>query len=444
MKYQTKAILGGLMGNMVEAYDVAICYYLAIELNQYLMGNDGSKPTLILFIVFLGYLAKPVGAFLLGLLSDMYGRKNVLALSVLIMGAATTGIGLIPTYQSIGLASAGLLLLLRMIQSMALGSEFLNSASFLVESGAPERRGFRGCWSSVGVKAGYFFACLVVELLHYFGTLQPDYDWLWRMAFLLAALTSLVGFYVRYTMPESLAYVLYYAHREKPTTKSIYRQSIRFIKQYPFMCNYAFFASFLAVGTGFFFYLYIPLHAAEYSGLSRVFIIRSTAVSLLFVSVLIPLFGYWSDYSDRLRMLGMASIGLFLCSLPFMMAINSGSAWAFCGLQLLISIPCACYYSVSSVLLTELFPLQIRCTALSIIFSLAASLASGVPPLLANWLVDTTQQLNAPAVIMMLMAGAVLLNVFYLARYYRVGPNSYAITSVQDEQSLLPVEYQQP
>lgn len=88
MKYPVKAIFGGLMGNIVEAYDSAICYYLATELNLYLMGNDGSKPTTILFIVFLGYLDKPLGAFLLGLFSDVYGRKNVLAASILIMGGS--------------------------------------------------------------------------------------------------------------------------------------------------------------------------------------------------------------------------------------------------------------------------------------------------------------------------------------------------------------------
>ncbi len=429
------------MGNIVEAYDSAICYYLAIELNLYLMGNDGSKPTSILFIVFLGYLAKPFGAFLLGLFSDVYGRKNVLAASILIMGGATTLIGFIPGYASIGLASAGLLLIFRIIQSMAMGSEFLNSASFLVESGDPATRGFRGCWSSVGVKAGYFVACVVIELLHWIGKIQGGHEWVWRVAFILAAFTTVIGFYIRYTMPESLAYVLYYANRKKPDTRTVYRQARSFIKAYPFLCSYAFFASFLAVGTGFFFYLYIPLHAAEYSGLSRSFILHSTAVSLLFVSFLIPVFGYISDKSDRLYMLSLSSLGLLIGALPFMMAINSGNPSMFIMMQLLISVFCACYYSVSSVLLTELFPLQIRCTALSIIFSIAASLASGVPPLVANWLVLKTQLPNIPCVIMMAMAGTVLVNAFWLRRHYRIGCNEYDIRSFTVENSQLDIEY---
>lgn len=442
MKYQTKAIFGGLMGNIVEAYDTAICYYLAAQLNVHLMGSDASKPTAILFIVFLGYLAKPVGALFLGLLSDAYGRKNILAVSILIVGSATTLIGCIPNYNSIGISSAAFLLVLRMIQSMAMGAEFLNSASYLVESGVPEKRGFRGCWSSVGVKLGYFFACVVVEFLQWMGNLQPGYDWLWRVAFFLAAFTTLIGFYVRYAMPESLGYVLYYSDRKKPETIAIYRDTSTFLRAQPFLCSYAFFASFLAVGTGFFFYLYIPLHANEYSGLSRDFILRATGLSLLWVSLLIPLFAYFSDNNDRLRMLMIASTCLLIGAYPFMIAVNSGNAWAYLGLQLLLSIPCACYYAVSSVLLTELFPLRIRCTALSIIFSVAASLASGLPPLLSNWLVIKTHNPNIPAIIMMTMAANVCGHAWWLGRRYRSARNTYDVDYNFSEQWHTTAEYQ--
>jgi len=169
------------------------------------------------------------------------------------------------------------------------------------------------------------------------------------------------------------------------------------------------------------------LHATEFSGLSRVFILRSTAVSLLFVSILIPIFGYFSDRSDRLQILMISSAALVASAYPFMVAINSGNAYAFIIMQLLISIPCASYYSVSSVILTELFPIQIRCTTLSIVFSIAASLASGFPPLIANWLVQTFHRPNAPSIIMMVMGAAVLINAFILKRDFRVGRNRYTV-----------------
>lgn len=443
MKHQTKVILGGLMGNIVEAYDVSICYFLSSALSRVLIGDNQGNPTVVLALIFLAYLAKPIGAFILGLLSDLYGRKNVLMSSILVMGLSTTAIGLIPGFNQIGLWAAALLLILRTIQSMALGSEFLNSASYLVESGGNKHRGFRGCWPSVGVKAGYLVACIIVEITFYYGKdFNQIHDWLWRIPFLLAFLTTFIGVYLRYLMPESLAYIIYYAERKKPTTKIVYNQTRSFVKKNPFLFNYAFFASFLSVATGFFFYLYIPLHAMQYSHLSHSFIMGSTTCSLAFVTLLIPIFGWLSDYRDRLQMLALATSGLLILSYPFMHAINFGNKLYFIVMQLIISIPCACYYSVSSVLLTELFPLQIRCTALSIVFSIAASLASGLPPLLSDFLARKTQSPSSPCLIMIGLACIVLINIKTLSSRYRLGVNRYDIAVLNEEDLVFTLHYE--
>jgi MHS family proline/betaine transporter-like MFS transporter len=425
MKHQHKAILGGFIGNVVEAYDISLCYFLADALSYHLLGNAKGRFSMLLMLIFLAYLAKPLGAFFLGLFSDQFGRKRVLCASILITGISTAAIGLIPSQESIGLAAGGLLLLFRILQSMGLGSEFLNSACFLVESGGASQRGFRGCWSSVGVKAGFLLACLVVWSLQEFQLLYPEIDWLWRVPFLLAIFTTFVGFAIRYALPESLDYVLYYAEHAKPTTKFIYQQALSCIKKAPFLFNYAFFTSFLSVTTGFFFYLYIPLHAAKYSSLSNDTILFSTSLSLIFVTLLIPIFGWISDKKDRLKMLTFATSGLLVLAYPFMHAVNFGQPFYFIGMQLLISIPCACYYSVSTVILTELFPLQIRCTTLSIVYSVAASLAAGLPPVLADKLVQKTHMHSSPAVIILCLSVIMLVNIRLLAMRYRTGKNRY-------------------
>lgn len=443
MKHQTKIILGGFMGNIVEAYDVSICYFLSRELSRALIGESQGNPTIVLALIFLAYLAKPIGAFILGLFSDLYGRKNVLIFSILIMGLSTTAIGLIPGFNRIGLWAAGLLLILRTIQSMALGSEFLNSVSYLVESGAPMHRGFRGCWPSVGVKAGYLLACIIVESTFSYGNnFDQMHDWLWRIPFLLALLTTLMGIYLRYQMPESLAYIIYYAERKRPTTKILYSQTRSFVKKNPFLLNYAFFASFLSVAIGYFFYLYIPLHAMQYSHLSHSFIRVSTSFSLAFVIVLIPIFGWLSDYHDRLKMLAFATCGVLFLSYPFMHAINFGNKTYFIVMQLIISIPCACYHSVYSVSLTELFPLQIRCTALSIIFSIAASLASGLPPLLSDYLARKTELPSSPCFIIMALSLVVLINIKSLYSRYRLGINQYNTATGNEEELVFTLYYE--
>lgn len=444
MKHQTKAILGGLLGNIVEAYDMSVCYFLSSELSIYLLGNNKGKPTVMLFLIFIAYLAKPIGAFILGLLSDLYGRKNVLMASIVIMGISTSLIGIIPDYDHIGLFAAGLLLTFRITQSMALGSEFLNSSSLLVESGDNTRRGFRGCWSSVGVKAGYLIACLVVESVHYYTNQFPGYHYLWRIPFLFALVTTIIGFYIRAKMPESLAYVLYYANREKPSTRDIYKQSLNYVKKYPFIFYFAFFSIFLSVTTGFFFYLYIPLHAIQYAHIPRSSIMISNILSLAFLTLLIPIFGLLSDKKDRLNMLIFACGGLLFLAYPFMFAINYSNMTYFVLMQLLISIPCACYYSVATVLLTELFPLQIRCTALSIVYSIAASLAAGLPPLVSDYLIRKTQIPSLPSLIIIILATIVLTNIRILARNYRSGKNTYLVSSLDNDQTIFTIEYRKP
>ncbi len=441
MKHQNKSILGGLIGNVVEAYDMSVCYFLSSELSQVLLGVNKGKPTVILTLIFIAYLAKPIGAFILGLLSDLFGRKNILMVSIVVMGVSTSLIGFIPGYDHIGVFAAGLLLGLRIIQSMALGSEFLNSSSLLVESGNDRQKGFRGCWSSVGVKAGYLIACLVVEAVHYYSNLHPELTYIWRLPFLFALITTCFGFYIRAKMPESLAYILYYANKEKPSTRSIYKQSLHFIKKYPFLFHYAFFTTFLSVTTGFFFYLYIPLHAIQFAHISRSLIMTSNIVSLILVTLLIPVFGWLSDKQDRLKMLTMASAGLLILAYPYMYTINNGSVTYFILMQLLISIPCACYYSVSTVILTELFPLQIRCTALSIVYSVSASLAAGIPPLLSDYLAHHTRMPSSPSLIIIVISSIVLINIRLLTQGYRTGQNQYSMVLIEQAEPIFTIQY---
>lgn len=167
----------------------------------------------------------------------------------------------------------------------------------------------------------------------------------------------------------------------------------------------------------------------------------SNTLSLLFVTCLIPLFGWLSDKQDRLSMMIFASSALLCLAYPFMYAINYSSASCFIIMQSLISIPCACYYSVATVILTELFPIQIRCTALSIVYSMAASLAAGVPPLLSNYLSQTTQMPSSPSVIIILLSAILLININLLKKYYRIGKNTYQISLFDEEKPVFTFQY---
>ena len=126
MKHQTRIILAGTLGNLIESFDMAICGLLSVFLAKYLIG-DSSKGLFLVFLTFFlaGYLARPIGAMVMGLLSDIYGRRIILAASIMAMGISTSLIGFIPPNSTIGLTSIFLLLSLRIIQSFSCGAEYV-------------------------------------------------------------------------------------------------------------------------------------------------------------------------------------------------------------------------------------------------------------------------------------------------------------------------------
>lgn len=140
MKHQTRIIVAGTLGNLIESFDMAICGLLSVYIAKYLIG-DASKGLFLVFLTFFaGYLARPIGAMIMGLLSDIYGRKIILAGSILSMGVATTFIGFIPPHTTIGIFSVITLLVLRIIQSFSCGAEYLNSSAYLVENAEASKK----------------------------------------------------------------------------------------------------------------------------------------------------------------------------------------------------------------------------------------------------------------------------------------------------------------
>lgn len=430
MKSQRKIILAGLIGNLVEAYDISICGYMSVYISRYLLDQQHRSVTAVFAIFFIAYIARPIGALFLGTASDIYGRKNIMMLSIILMGLSTTMIAIIPTHESVGIYAIAILLALRIIQSLAYGSEFLNSASYLVESGDDKKKGFRGSFTSIGVMSGALIASIVTEIFNYYVTPINEY-WLWRVPFAIAGFTTIVGFYIRYSIPEGLQYVLYYSNKDKPNTKQLLKTTAQFLKSKPFLIYFAFITSFLNVGTTFLLYIYIPtIHVSLVHNLTSSQVFFGNTVSLILLIVLIPMFGSILDKYDRLKIIQLATLGLVIVIYPFLYTLNYCSYKMFVIMQLITAIPTACFFSVASVLLTDLFPIHIRCTVLSLTYSVAASLAAGLIPLLAMTLVKETHILTSPAWIVLILGFIAMFNFSLLNKNYRQEKNQYISTDM--------------
>ncbi|AEW51309.1 Proline porter II [Legionella pneumophila] len=403
MKHQTRIILAGTLGNLIESFDMAICGLLSVYIAKYLIG-DASKGLFLVFLTFFaGYLARPIGAMTMGLLSDIYGRKIILAGSILSMGVSTTFIGFIPPHSTIGIFSVITLLVLRIIQSFSCGAEYLNSSAYLVENAEASKKGYSGSWASFGAMSGMLVASLVALIVTYFTNHYPEHDWLiWRVPFVLALLGSSIGLYIRLCIPESMEYIIYYADRPKPKFKSLFSESINFIKNNKIQSLYVFVLSCLGVTTTFQIYIYGPMQAHLYGHFQDHEIIMSNIISLIVLLGVFPLIGKLSDKLNREKIVIFASIGFLILSQPFFYALSHHDIYNLLLGQALIAIPAGAYYATVPVMLSEMFPIKLRCTVLSAIYSTAASLSAGLAPLLSFILVKKTHIASSPSILILI------------------------------------------
>lgn len=416
MRHRTRIILAGMLGNLIEAFDMAICGLLTVYLAKYLVA-DASKGLFIIFLTFFaGYLARPIGAIIMGLFSDIYGRKIILSASILSMGTATTLIGFIPSNSAIGPASLLMLLILRIIQSFCCGAEYLNSSAYLIENSEASHKGYSGSWASFGAMAGLLAASATMLVVSYLNSQYPELEWIiWRLPFVLALFGSSIGLYIRIFIPESMEYVMYYAEHPKPTIRNLFSQSCQYISMNKLKSSYVFALSTLGVTTTFQIYIYGPIQAHIYGNFTDHQIIVANIISLIVMLSVLPTIGKLSDKINREKIVLAASIGFLLLSQPFFYFLSYGNYKQLVLIQALISIPAGAYYATVPVMLAELFPLTLRCTVLSILYSIAASLAAGLTPLLSLVLLNKTQISISPAWLVLGLCLLVIIMMGYLS-----------------------------
>ena len=411
MKHQHRIILGAVFGNLVEAFDMAICGLLSLYLARYLIGDNHHGLMLIFVTFFAGYLARPIGAFILGLFSDVYGRKITLAASIMAMGVSTAAIGLIPSQQSIGMHAMVILIVLRIVQSFSCGVEFLNSSAYLVENADLSHKGFAGSWASFGSAGGLLLASIVAFGVSVLCVQFPDYEWLiWRIPFILALLGASVGLYIRLFLPESLEYIVYYADHPKAKMGKVFTQALTYCFKNKIKSMHVFILSSLGVTTTFLFYIFGPTQAHLYGHFTDNQILMANILSLMLLMGVYPIAGRLADKINPSKLVIAAGLGFVLLAQLFFYSLSSQRYLDFVLLQCLISIPSGIYYAIVPVMLTNMFPINLRCTVLSVIYSVAASLSAGITPILSLYLLHKTQNPAAPGLLVVSLVSLMLIS----------------------------------
>lgn len=214
-----KAAASGWIGSALEYYDFFIYATAASLIFPQIFFPSGNPTTAIIASLAtygVGYVARPIGALVLGHYGDTHGRKQVLLACLFLMGLSTMGVGLLPTYQQAGVLAPVMLVILRLIQGFAVAGEISGSSSMILEHAPVGRRGFFASFSLQGVQAGQILAAAVFIPLARFMPSVAFVSWGWRVPFLLSALVILAGYIIRREVEETPAFTEETAHHEVP------------------------------------------------------------------------------------------------------------------------------------------------------------------------------------------------------------------------------------
>jgi len=209
-KQSKKATASGWIGSALEYYDFFIyAQAAALIFPQIFFPNTDPKVAIVASLATygVGYVARPIGAFFLGHWGDTRGRKNVLLLCMFMMGLATMAVGLLPTYNQVGVLAPVLLVILRLIQGFAVAGEISGASSMILEHAPFGRRGFFASFTLQGVQAGQIFAAAIFLPLAYFMPDEAFNSWGWRIPFLLSAIVLIAGYIIRKEVHETPAFV---------------------------------------------------------------------------------------------------------------------------------------------------------------------------------------------------------------------------------------------
>ena len=375
-------IVGGSAGNLVEWFDwyVYAAFTLYFAPSFFPKGDQTAQLLSSAAVFAVGFVMRPIGAYLFGIYADRRGRKAGLTLSVSLMCGRSLMIAVAPTYASSGLLSPAILVLARMIQGLSLGGEYGSSATYLSEMAGRERRGFWSSFQYVTLIAGQLVALALLLLLQ---ALLPEADlerWGWRLAFAAGALLAVVVFVIRRRLSESPSF------DANPVTRS---SGTSLFRDHP---REALLVMALTAGGTLAFYAYttyMQKYLANTVGFDRPTASRIMTAALFVFMVLQPIAGLISDRVGRKPVMIAFGIAGMVLTVPIFTALEETrdprTAFALVMASLVIVTG---YTSINAVVKAELFPSHIRALGVALPYAIANTMFGGTAEYVALWLKD--------------------------------------------------------
>ncbi|MEY3197017.1 MAG: hypothetical protein RLZZ59_385 [Pseudomonadota bacterium] len=389
-----KLIFSSGVANSFEWYDYALfAHFAGIIGDKFFPSEDHNASLLNAFFVFaMGYLMRPVGGVIFGTIGDKFGRRIALSASVMCMGLPTAIIGLLPTYEDIGITASILMVIARMLQGLSMGGALTGAISFSIEHAPKERRGITGSISMAGICIGVLVGAIVASITENCLSKENFHSWGWRIPFILGIAIVLAGYYIKKHTTETPMFNTARTHHTilKSPLKEVMRNhwkdmlisivinstgSLLFYLQAVFLKNYL-----------------SSERNIDHSTLN--YMINSSYV----IMAIFTIFSGWlSDIIGRVRIYAILNIIIMLSSFMIMEIFDIGNVEGIWIAQIILSILAASYIGAEPALQAEFYPTNVRNTALSISYNLAVSIFGGTTPYILLTLLNKTHTIVSTA-----------------------------------------------
>ena len=384
LRKNKKVLIASLTGSSIEWFD----YFLygtaaALVFNKIFFPMVDPVIGLILsYLSFsLTFFIRPIGGVLFAHIGDRIGRKKTLVLTLSLMGGATVMIGLLPTYEMIGMLAPALLILMRIIQGMGIGGEWGGALLLAYEYAPEKRKGFFGSIPQAGVTIGMLMATFIVSLMTLFS--EEDFlSWGWRIPFLLSSILVLIGLWIRKDIDETPDFQKVKQSGQvakaplRDTLKHHWREvliaaGLKVVETAPF----------------YIFSTFVVSYATTTLTYQKSQALEAVTLGALVATIMIPLMGLLSDKIGRQRMYAVSVFVLGLFIVPWFMLLNTGTTWGIVlATVIAFGVLWAPVTAVLGTLCSEIFSANVRYTGITLGYQLGAALAGGTAPLIATGL----------------------------------------------------------
>jgi len=405
-----RIIAAGAIGNVLEWYDFAVYGYFAAAIGRaFFPSEDKVAQVLAAFGIFaVGFLMRPIGGALIGYIGDHLGRRSALTFSVAAMAIPTFLVGVLPGYETLGIAAPILLTLLRMVQGLSVGGEYTTSVVFMVEHAKPDSRGLIGAVGCCGAVGGILAGSATGAALASVMSETALESWGWRIPFMFGLVVGLAGLVLRRGI-----------HEEKSATTARVSFLATLRQHRSLLLRLAALSVFNSVGF-YLMFVYIVSWLQLVDGIAPA---RALGINTISMALLLPMMvaaGWLSDRIGRRPVLLGATAFAVVAAWPLFWLMHSADAMVVALGQLGFVLAVAAFGGCQAAVMVEVVPREVRCTVIALGYNVTLGVLGGFSPLVATWLVGRTGNTYSPAFMIATAAAVSFLAVLSLRESYKV------------------------